>query len=55
MKSFSLPPNTDPVLLLCRMTVSFPELPKTCALPVPKAMLSSPARPTMVPGPVSVD
>ncbi len=54
MQSFSVPPFTVPILPAWRMTVSLPLSPVTVAEPVPSAMLSSPARPTIVPGPVSV-
>jgi hypothetical protein len=53
MLSFSVPALTVPVLPARRMTVSLPLSPVTVADPVPSAMLSSPARPMMVPGPVS--
>ncbi len=55
MQSFSAPPFTVPVLPACRTTVSLPLSPVTVARPVPWKMLSSPASPTIVPGPVSVD
>ena len=53
MQSFSVPPCTVPVLPAWVMIVSLPLSPLTVADPVPSAMLSSPARPMMVPGPVS--
>jgi hypothetical protein len=53
--SFSLPRLTVPVLPGRRTTVSFPESPVTVASPEPVKMQSSPASPTMVPGPESVD
>jgi hypothetical protein len=43
-----------PVLPVRRVTVSLPESPVTVASPLPVKMQSSPASPTMVPGPVSV-
>jgi hypothetical protein len=53
--SFSVPALTVPVLPALRRTVSFPESPVTVASPEPVKMQSSPARPTIVPGPVSPD
>ena len=56
MLSFSVPPFTVPVLPACRTTVSLPRVAGDGAqAPVPVKMLSSPASPTMVPGPVSPD
>jgi hypothetical protein len=53
MLSFSVPPFTVPVLPACRTTASLPESPVTVASPVPVEITSSPAKPTIVPGPVS--
>ena len=53
MLSFSEPPNTLPVLPDRVRMLSLPELPNPWTRPVPLKMQSSPARPTMVPGPVS--
>ena len=55
MLSFSLPPLTVPVLPARRTTLSLPESPVTVARPEPVRIWSSPARPTMVPGPLSPD
>ncbi len=54
-ESFSVPPLTVPVLPVRSSTVSLPESPVTVARPLPVRIVSSPARPTMVPGPVSLD
>ena len=55
MLSFSLPAVIVPVLPVCSTTVSLPELPVTVAKPAPVKMQSSPASPTMVPGPLVAD
>jgi hypothetical protein len=48
-----VPPSTVPVLPAWVTTMSLPESPVTVAKPVPVKIWSSPARPTMVPGPAS--
>jgi hypothetical protein len=53
--SFSLPPLTVPVLPVRKRTLSLPESPVTVESPDPVEMVSSPARPMTVPGPVSPD
>jgi hypothetical protein len=55
MLSLSLPPFAKPVLPACSTTVSEPESPVMETSPVPAKMQSSPANPTMVPGPVPPD
>ncbi len=53
--SFSLPPLTVPVLPVRSRTLSLPLSPVTVARPDPVEIVSSPASPMMVPGPVSAD
>ena len=53
--SSPVPPFTVPVLPACSTTVSLPGSPVTVARPVPVNRQSSPARPRIVPGPVSAD
>ena len=55
MLSFSPSPLTLPVLPACSAIVSLPLSPLTIAGPAPVTMLSSPARPAIVPGPPAPD